>query len=138
MDLRIQARNHVCRCAEKFPANTRRRILLKAQVRGAGIAHARRKFFEVHEAKKSPVAQHALLEIANLYEVEAEAKDLYAAERAALRRARAGPILDRFKAVAAKNVSPVTPRSALAKAIGYTLNRWAALTRSRRQSFWPV
>jgi transposase len=92
-------------------------------------AHARRKFFDVHEATKSPLAQHALLEIAKLYAVEAEAKDLPPIERAALRRARAGPILDRFKAWLQTTLAHSPPRSALAKAIGYTLNRWTALTR---------
>jgi len=93
------------------------------------VAHARRKFYEVHEATKSPFARHALLEIAKLYAIEAEAKDLIATERAALRRARAGPILDGFKHWLEHTLAQAPPRSALAKAIGYTLHRWTALQR---------
>lgn len=93
------------------------------------MAHARRKFFEVHESTKSPLAQRALLEIAKLYAIEAEVTELTPARRAALRRARAGPILDGFKGWLDQTLAQAPPRSALAKAIGYTLNRWKALRR---------
>lgn len=93
------------------------------------FAHARRKFFEVHEATKSPLAKHALLEMAQLYEIEAQVKDLSAAERALLRGQRAEPILDRFKIWLEETLAKSPPRSALAKAIAYTLNRWRALVR---------
>jgi transposase len=69
------------------------------------------------------------LEIAKLYAIEAEAKELTPAERAALRRARAGPILDSFKRWLDQTLAQAPPRSGLAKAIGYTLNRWKALLR---------
>jgi transposase len=81
----------------------------------------------VHEATKSPLAKHALLEIAQLYEIEAQAKGFTAAERAVLRREQAGPILDRFKIWLEETLAQALPRSALAKAIAYTLNRWRAL-----------
>ena len=95
------------------------------------VAHARRKFYDVHEATKSPVAKHALLEIAKLYAIEAEAKDLPPAERAGLRCAHAGPILDDFKQWLDQTLPQAPPRSALAQAIGYSLNRWTALLRYR-------
>jgi transposase len=38
----------------------------------ACFAHARRKFFEVWEATKSPIAEEAVRRIAKLYEIEAE------------------------------------------------------------------
>jgi transposase len=92
-------------------------------------AHARRKFYEVHEQTKSPLAHYALLEFAKLYAIEAEAKELTSTERAALRRARAGPILGDFKPWLEQTLAHAPPRSALAQAIGYTLNRWTALLR---------
>jgi Transposase IS66 family len=41
-------------------------------VEGACMAHARRKFFDVHEATKSPLACEALDRIAALYRIEAQ------------------------------------------------------------------
>jgi transposase len=93
------------------------------------VAHARRNFYEVHEATKSPLAKQAIIEIAKLYEIEAEAKTVKPDERRLLRQSRAGPILERFKQWLEKTLRGVPPRSSLAKAIGYALNRWVALTR---------
>lgn len=98
-------------------------------IEAACMAHVRRNFYDVHQATKSPLAQHALLEIGKLYEIEAQARDLLAGERAVLRRAQAGPILDRFKAWLQQTLAQSPPRSALAKAAAYPLNRWLALTR---------
>jgi transposase len=50
-------------------------------------------------------------------------------KRALLRRARAGPILEEFKPWLEQTLALAPPRSALARAIGYTLNRWTALLR---------
>src|SRR5262249_36105678 len=93
------------------------------------VAHARRKFYDVHEQTKSAFAQYALLEIAKLYAIEAEAKELTPSERAVLRGARAGPILEGFKPWLEQTLAHAPPRSGLAQAIGYTLNRWTALLR---------
>jgi hypothetical protein len=93
------------------------------------FAHARRHLFEVFEATKSPLAQQALVEISKLYEIEAQIKEASPAEWVILRRSRAGPILEQFKPWLEKTLGAAPPRSALAKAIAYTLNRWTALTR---------
>lgn len=49
------------------------------------LAHARRKFFDLHLANHSPIALAALNRMAELYAVEAEAKTLSISERQALR-----------------------------------------------------
>ena len=90
-------------------------------------AHVRRQFFEVFEATKSPAAQTALVEIGKLYDIERDLKERPPDERLAARRQRAGPILAAFKAWLDKTYGKSPPRSALAKAMLYTLNRWKAL-----------
>lgn len=92
-------------------------------------AHARRQFFDVAQATDSPIARSALLEIGKLYEIEREVKDLGAEDRAAERRRRAAPILAAFKDWLETTYAKSPPRSSLAKAILYTLNRWKALLR---------
>lgn len=95
----------------------------------ACMAHVRRHFYDLSQATKSPLAQHALLEIGRLYEIEAEAKNRQADDRVALRQEHARPILDRFKEWLTQTLAHSPPKSALAKAAAYPLHRWAALTR---------
>jgi transposase len=93
------------------------------------MAHARRYFVEVWDATQSPAAQTAITEIARLYAIESEIKDLSVAQRQHQRQARAGPILDAFRQWLEAVRAKTGPRSALAKALQYTLNRWSALVR---------
>jgi len=107
-------------------------ILSKDNVIEAGCwAHARRKYVEVYDATKSPHAQQAITRIAALYAIEREIKemDVDDAARSAIRQARAGPLLKDLHQWLMATHANAPPRAALAKAIGYTLNRWAALTR---------
>jgi len=92
-------------------------------------AHARRHFFDVWEATKSPTAHTALAEIGKLYDIERGLKDLSPENRAAERGRRAAPILAEFKAWLENTYAKSPPRSALGKALLYTLNRWRPLQR---------
>jgi hypothetical protein len=58
-------------------------------------AHCRRKFYDVWEATKSPVAKEALDQIAAVYAIEEKARFAPAAERVKHRRETA-PLLDKF------------------------------------------
>jgi transposase len=94
-------------------------------------AHARRKFVESQSS--DPLRScTAVAMIRLLYEVEAEAKDLDAASRRALRQEKAVPRLAQIKAWLEEQLrdgaSPVLPKSAMGEAIGYCLNHWTALT----------
>jgi len=91
-------------------------------------AHCRRKFFDVFEATKSPVAREALDRIAALYAIEARAQFLPAAERVA-HRAETAPLLDAFFAWADAMVTKLSAKSALAEAFRYTIKRHKALSR---------
>jgi transposase len=91
-------------------------------------AHCRRKFFDVWEATKSPVAKQALDRIATMYIVEAKAQFAPATERLA-HRAETAPLLDAFFAWADKTVVKLSAKSAPAEAFRYTTKRREALTR---------
>ena len=85
------------------------------------------------DSTKSPVAQQAITRIAALYQVEREidasAEEVSILDRQRLRQARAGPLLKNLHEWLLASYGKTPPRSALAKAMQYTLNRWPALTR---------
>src|SRR5450631_252002 len=60
-------------------------------------AHARRKFVDLHELHKSPVAAQALDRIGALYVIEREIRGRRPHERCAVRQERSRPLLDAMK-----------------------------------------
>ena len=104
--------------------------LLTMGVTEAGcLAHARRKFFDLWANHKSTVAEDALKYFAQLYEVEREVQDLEPDERQHIRQLKARPVADALNKWLTLQRHRVPDGSATAKAIDYSLNRWAALTR---------
>jgi transposase len=93
------------------------------------MAHARRKFFELHVANKSTLAQTALELIGKLYDVERDIRGEDSEHRLQERRSRAGPIAKALHEWLVAQRAKVTSGTATAKAIDYSLNRWDALTR---------
>ena len=87
-------------------------------------AHARRKFFDVHAATKSPLAGEALARIGTLYEVEAAIRGHPAEHRRCIRQGRSRPIVEAFHAWLTEQLRRLPGASALAEAIRYTLNHW--------------
>jgi hypothetical protein len=61
-------------------------------------AHARRKLFEAHQLNGSQIAGQAVTLIAQLYEIEREARDLQAQQRWQLRQQRAKPVVEALHA----------------------------------------
>ena len=59
----------------------------------ACLAHARRKFFDLHQANQSTLASEALQRMAFLYAIEAEAKDKGIENRKRLRQEKSQPAL---------------------------------------------
>lgn len=92
-------------------------------------AHARRKFYELHAAKQSPLAEEALTRIKQLYEIEALIRGQPPEERRRVRQERAKPLLDGLQAWLRATLARVSAKSDLAAAINYSLKRWSALTR---------
>jgi hypothetical protein len=101
-------------------------------------AHARRKFFDLHESAKSQIAGEALRFIADLYEVEREVQDLAADERRRIQQQRARPIADALRAWMLAHRIKVPDGSATAKALDYSLNRWEALSRYLDDAAIPI
>jgi transposase len=98
-------------------------------VHAACWAHARRKFYDVFESTKSPIAEEALKQIGELYAIEAEIADHPADTRLAARQARAVPILDALHDWLVGQRRRLSSKNALARAIQYALSRWEALMR---------
>jgi transposase len=90
-------------------------------------AHARRKFYEVHEATGSPVAAEALRRIAELYAIEATIRGRSADVRRATRQTKSLPLVKAMKTWVEAEFKRIPPRGALADAIRYALSRWTAL-----------
>lgn len=91
-------------------------------------AHCRRKFFDVWDDKKSPVAKEAIDRIAAFYAIEAKARFAPPAERL-IHRAETAPLLASFFDWANKTVTKLSAKSELAKAFHYTIKRQQALSR---------
>jgi transposase len=98
-------------------------------IEAACMAHARRKFFDLQAATDSPIALEALTRIGALYQIEAEIRGKTPDERKTERQARAAPLLKSLHDWLHATTRQVAKKSELAKALGYTLSRWTALTR---------
>ena len=94
------------------------------------MAHARRKFVELHTANKSTIAGTALQLIGELYQVERDIDGMVdPAQRLQQRRNRSVPIAKALQDWLTAQRAKVPTGTATAKAIDYSLSRWAALTR---------
>jgi hypothetical protein len=102
------------------------------------LAHARRKFFELHAANLSPIAAEALHRISELYAVEAEGKDLDIPGRKALRQEQAVPRLAAFRDWLIQTRLTVADGSGTTRAIDYSLKRWEALARYASEGHLPI
>jgi transposase len=102
------------------------------------LAHARRKFFDLHASSKSQVAESALQQIGMVYEIEREVQELAPDERQRIRQARSRPLLDALHRWMLLTRQKITDGSATAKALDYSLKRWVALTRFVDDGRLPV
>nr|WP_271815905.1 IS66 family transposase [Cupriavidus sp. P-10] len=91
-------------------------------------AHARRKFHDLYLARRNDVNTEALRRIGELYAIEADIRGKPPDERRRVRQERARPLLEAFEIWLRSTLSKVSPKSDTAKAIGYALNQWSALT----------
>jgi hypothetical protein len=92
------------------------------------MAHARRKFFELHTQKQSLIAGEALDYFGRLYGVEREVAESDAEARQRIRALKARPIADELHTWLEQHRQRVPNGSATARAIDYCLKRWVALT----------
>lgn len=102
------------------------------------LAHARRKYFDLNAAQANPIAEEALERIAALYAIEAQGRDMDSAARQALRHEQAQPRLQSMHDWLLLTRASVAHGGGMAKAIDYSLKRWAALSRYATQGYFPI
>lgn len=92
-------------------------------------AHARRKFYKLHEARPSTLTAEALRRIGELYAIERPIRGKPPDERRRIRQQQAKPLLAGFEAWLKATMMRLSKKSDTTAAILYALNRWVALTR---------
>jgi transposase len=92
-------------------------------------AHVRRKFYDLKEAHKSPIATEAVERIAPLYGIEEEIRGRSPDERRAVRDARSRPLLAAMHEWLEASLAKLSRKSDTSAAIRYALARWDALMR---------
>jgi transposase len=97
-------------------------------VEAACWAHARRKFHELYQAHRSPVAKEAMDRIAQLYAIEEEIRGRSPGERRMVRQTRSRPLLDAMQIWLKATMTKMSRKSDVAMAVHYALERWRALT----------
>lgn len=104
------------------------------------MAHARRKLHDLYANHRSDIAGEGLRYFAALYEIEREARELKldADARQQLRQQRAKPIAEALRQWLTRQRGQVPDGSATAKAINYSLGRWAALIRYLEDGELPI
>ena len=98
-------------------------------IEAACWAHARRKFYELAELRKAPLAIEAVRSIDELFAIEREINGLSADQRLAARRQRSRPLTDVLETWMRQERRKLSSGNPLAKAMNYSLERWPALTR---------
>ncbi len=102
------------------------------------MAHARRKFFDLFENNKSPMAKQALEFIQELYEVEREVKNLSTEERLAIRQRKSKPIAELMHRWLIAHRLEIPDKSVSARAMDYSIKRWDALVRYIDDAQLPI
>jgi transposase len=89
-------------------------------------AHARRKFFELAELRKGPIAVEAVKRIDVLFAIEREINGRPPDERRSVRAAQSKPLVEDLERWLRAQRGRLSPKSETAKAIDYMLRRWAS------------
>lgn len=113
-------------------------LLAKGVTEAGCMAHARRKFFELHANHQSLIAGEALEFFGQLYGVEREVAELDDEARWRIRQEKAKPILDLLHRWLTTHRQQVPNGSSIAKAIDYSLKRWAALSHYVNHAQVPI
>ena len=103
----------------------------------ACMAHARR-YFDKAKDNDLKRAEHAMDLFQKLYAIEREAKQLQTDEIEALRQEKSIPVLNEMQSWLKDEIYNVTPKSAIGKAIAYTLKLWPRLIRYTQQGRFHI
>jgi len=93
------------------------------------MAHARRMFYDALE-NDTDRADYALQQFGRLYNIERKAKHLLlnAADTMELRQKEALPVMQNLEQWMKEAYTKVPPKSAIAKALQYSISKWKKLT----------
>jgi hypothetical protein len=91
-------------------------------------SHARRKIFDPAKGGSAPIANEALVRISQLYAIEADIAGQDPAQRLAVRREKAAPLIKGLKTWLEATLHKLPGGSPMAGAIRYSLSRWDGLT----------
>ena len=91
--------------------------------------HARRKFYDIHVARPTPVTTHVLAQIDELYRIESNIRGSPPAHRHAVRQQQSALIVTALHRWLKNQLTTLSRKSATADAIGYAMKQWVALTR---------
>ncbi len=86
-------------------------------------SHARRKFFDLAKGGSAPIANEALVRISQLYAIEADIAGQDPAQRLAVRREKAAPLIKGIKTWLEAMLQKLPGGSPMAGAIRYSLSR---------------
>lgn len=101
------------------------RLTAKGDIRLAACwAHVRRRFYEIAEATKAPIALDALNRIGELYLVEAAVRGQNPSLRRAARQERSRHLVTSLREWMERQLMRVPPRGRIAEAVRYALGRW--------------
>jgi hypothetical protein len=92
-------------------------------------AHVRRKFYDIHVSRPSPITTHVLAEIAKLYQVESAVRGNQPEQRRAMRQAESNAIVARLHTWLTEQIKTLSRKSVTMEAITYAFNQWPALSR---------
>jgi transposase len=101
-------------------------------------AHARRKFFDLHQANASSMALEALARIGKLYHIEQQGKALSIDARQQLRVGQSQPALNALHEWLIQTRIKTANGGGSAKALDYTLKRWPSLIRYAETGHLPI
>ena len=98
-------------------------------IEAAFWAHGRRKFFELAELQKAPVAIEAVKRIDELFAIERDINGQPPDLRLRVRQERSKPLIAAFEIWLKDERRKLSSKAPVAKAIDYSLKRWLAFTR---------
>jgi transposase len=92
-------------------------------------SHSRRKFFELADLRKAPLAIEAVRRIDTIFAIERQINGATVAQRLALRKEQVKPLVSELEAWMRAERARLSRHADLARAIDYMLKRWPAFTR---------
>lgn len=92
-------------------------------------AHARRKFYEREQARRSPITGEALRRIGALYAIDEAIRGQPTQERPQVQQEQTRPLHEAMEVWLRATVTTLSRKSDTTAAILYALDRWQALTR---------